>query len=170
MKLTDIQKEIIYNAIDSLLIKLESINESSSIEKIIQSGYYKRDSNNEKFLFDQNIPVLIDDSLSLKIDGFMKKHDGFREYQASLKVSNGIVDTKNNIEFKVITNTTSCDLLKWKVKNDNSSPQPRGEITDRTTYNNPESTAYIGTHYIECYAIKNNICVAKDRLYVVVRK
>lgn len=169
-ELTETQKEIINRAIDSILINFENINENTNIEKIINSGYYIRDCKSENFLFDQNIPVLIDDSLSLKIDGFIRKHDGFREYQASLKLSNGIVDTKNNIEFKAVINNTDCDLLKWKVKNDKSSPQPRGEISNKKTQNNPESTAYIGEHYVECYAIKNNICIAKDRLNVIVRK
>ncbi|MCX8485956.1 MAG: hypothetical protein ORN53_02045, partial [Crocinitomicaceae bacterium] len=74
------------------------------------------------------------------------------------------------INFRVIKNTTFSKLLKWKVKNDNNSPEPRGEITDNTTSQITEKTAYKGRHFVECYAIKDGICVAKDRIYVIVRK
>jgi hypothetical protein len=33
------------------------------------------------------------------------------------------------------------NLLKWKVMNYNNSNEPRGEIRDRTTSQNPEKTA-----------------------------
>jgi len=168
--LTDNQKLIINQAIDSILLSFETIDENKTIEKIVKSGYYERNGTKESFLFDQKIPVLLDDNFSIKIDGFIRKYDGFRDYQASLKVSNGVVDTKNSIEFKVISNSANCDILKWKVKNDNNSNEPRGEITDKTTSQNPEKTAYVGNHYVECYAIKNNICIARDRINVVVRR
>jgi Adenylyl/Guanylyl and SMODS C-terminal sensor domain len=169
-ELTDYQRELIYQSIDAVLISFENIDNTQEIEKVIKSGFYKRNGIKEQFLFDQKIPVLIDDNFKFKIDGYMKRHDGFREFQASLKVSNGIVDTKNSIEFKTIENNTNCNLLKWKVKNDNISNEPRGEITDRTTSQNPEKTAYLGNHYVECFAIKDGICVARDKLNVIVRK
>jgi hypothetical protein len=168
--LTNYQREIINQSIDSILISFENIDNLQDIEKVINSGFYKRNGTNEQFLFDQKIPTLTDSDLKFRIDGFMKKHNGFREYQASLKISNGIVDTKNSIEFKVVENNTNCDIIKWKVKNDNDSNEPRGEINDKTTSQNPENTAYIGTHFVESFAIKNGICIAKDKINVVVRK
>ncbi|MDO8658744.1 MAG: hypothetical protein Q7K55_08435 [Candidatus Levybacteria bacterium] len=30
----------------------------------------------------------------------------------------------------------------------------------------PESTEYVGDHYVECYAIKNNHCIAKSKVPV----
>lgn len=169
-ELTDYQREIINQSVDAVLNGFENIDTLQDIGKIIKSGFYKRNGTKEQFLYDQKIPILIDNDLNFKIDGFMKKHDGFRDYQASLKVSNGIVDTKNSIEFKVIENNTHCNLLKWKVKNDNNTNEPRGEISDRTTLQNPERTAYVGNHYVECFAIKDGICIAKDRINVIVRK
>lgn len=169
-KLTPTQKDLIYQAIDAVLIKMESINEFTKGEDIIQSGFYKRFGSSEKFLFDQKIPVQTDERLTFKIDGFIEKFDGFRKYHASLKGSSGIVDTKNSIEFKVTENDTRADLVKWKIRNDNSSAEIRGEISDRRTAQNPEKTAYLGQHYAECYAIKDNVCIAKDKVYVIVRR
>lgn len=168
--LTDYQRELINQSIDSVLISFENIDDLQDIEIVINSGFYKRNGIKEQFLFDQKIPTLIDNDLKFKIDGFIKKYDGFREFQASLKISNGIVDTKNSIEFKIVENNTNCNIVKWKVKNDNNSNEPRGEITDKTTSQNPEKTAYLGTHFVESYAVKDGICIAKDKINVVVRK
>ena len=137
---------------------------------IVKSGFYKRVSASEKFLFDQKIPVLIDDTVQLKIDGFVKDLSGFRDYKANLKLVRGVVDTKNKIDFKAVTNTTNHDILKWKVKNDNNCTEARGEITDHQTYVKPERTAFLGNHFVECYSIKNNVCIAKDMVNVVVRQ
>ncbi|MNP98397.1 hypothetical protein D3C85_110140 [compost metagenome] len=169
-ELTETERNLIHEAVDAILISFENIDNIDDVNKIVKSGFYKRASETETFLFDQRIPVLVDDNLQLKIDGFVKDLNGFREYKANLKLSGGVVDTKNKIDFKVVTNTTNHDVLKWKVKNDNLSRVPRGEITDHHTYCRPESTAYIGKHFVECYSIKGNVCVAKDNVEVVVRQ
>lgn len=164
------QRNLINQAVDAIIIAFEEADEYNTVKKIIKSGFYKRNGVSENFLFDQKIPVLTDDSKTFIADGFIEKFDGFRKFQASIKKSSGIVDTKNSIEFRITENNTNADIIKWKVKNDNSSAQPRGEITDRRTLQNPENTAYIGKHYVEAYAIKNNVCLAKDKVYVIVKK
>ncbi|WP_296684174.1 hypothetical protein [Flavobacterium sp.] len=169
-ELTDFQRELIYQSIDSVLISFENIDGIQDIENVINTGYYKRHGKNEQFLFDQKIPTLIDSDLTFKIDGFIKNLHGFRSFNARLTVTNGVVDTKNSIDFRVVKNNTSCNLFKWKVKNDANTPEPRGEITDNTSSKITEKTAYKGTHFVESYAIKDGICVAKDRINVIVRK
>lgn len=164
------ERSLIHQALDAILISFEKIDEINNINQLVKSGFYKRVSESEKYLFDQKIPILIDNSLQFKIDGFVKKFPGFREYKANLKNVRGIVDTKNEIDFKVISNNTNCDLLKWKVKNDNQIVEKRGEITDHSTRCNPEKTAYIGHHFVESYSIKNNVCIAKDMVDVIVRQ
>lgn len=168
--ITSSERELIHQAIDAILIAFEEINEQTNIKDIIQSGFYIRKSSMENFLFDQKIPILIDSDYTLLIDGFVEKLDGFRKYHANLKNAGGVVDTKNSIDFKVVTNNTNSQVLKWKVKNDNTCSEPRGEINDNKTSNNPEKTAFIGKHYVDCFAIKNNVCVARDRVNVIVRQ
>jgi hypothetical protein len=168
--LTERQKQLIIEAIDAILISFEDIDKYFSIEYLVNSGFYTRKSISENYLFDQNIPILIDDSLHLNVDGFVEKYDGFRRFRANLKIANGIVDNKNSIEFRIVENTTDADIMKWKIKNDNTSSQPRGEIIDDNKYQKVETTAYIGSHYVDCFAIKNNICVARDRVNVIVKK
>lgn len=126
-------------------------------------------SQKEKFLFDFGIPVLESEDLEFKIDGFIKSRDGYRGYRARLSQTNGVVDTKNNIDFRVVANDIKQATLKWKVKNDDDCREPRGEISHENTSSKNESTAYLGKHYVECYAILNNTCVAKSRADVIIR-
>ena len=62
------------------------------------------------------------------------------------------------------------DYYSWKVKNDDKCIQPRGEITDHHTMNTPEQTKYKGNHYVECYAIRNGVCVAISRQNVILHQ
>lgn len=169
-ELTENERDLIHQAVDAILIAFENIDNLDGTAQLFKIGFHKRVSDSEKFLFDQKIPVLIDDSMLFKIDGFVRKAEGFRDYKANLKYVGGIVNTKNSIDFKIITNNTNSEIVKWKVKNDNNSPELRGEITDFNTPGNPEKTAYIGHHLVECYSIKSNVCIAKDRVDVVVRQ
>lgn len=169
-ELNETQIELVHNAVDAVLIAFENINSEVDFNTILASGYYKRCGVSESFLFDQKIPMLIDESFEFKADGYVKNINGFRDYRASLKRVNGVVDTKNKIEFAVVNNDTNGDIIKWKVKNDNRCLEKRGEITDYHTLHNPESTAYYGNHFAECYSIKNGTCIAKDIVHVVVNK
>lgn len=169
-ELTEYERKIIHEAIDSILIQFEKITESTNFNNLISSGFYKRVGKNESFLFDQKIPTLIDNNLEFETDGFIEKESGFRHFVAKIKQLSGVVDTKNSIRFKLVKNGTNSDLIKWKVRNSDNSPEPRGEITDNRTLQNPEKTAYLGEHFAECYAIKNKECIARDNVKVIVKK
>lgn len=160
-KLTEEQKQKIIEARDCFLKKLEEFSENDSVETLINACFYKRVSNTEEFLFDSKIPVLTDEQYDFKIDGFIQKKDGYRDGWIS-KIFWSI-EFKRNIKFEIIGNKPQVDLFKWKVRNDDNSENPRGEITDNQTKNNPETTEFKGNHYVECYAILNNICVAKAK-------
>ncbi|GMQ58356.1 nucleotidyltransferase [Vallitalea sediminicola] len=61
------------------------------------------------------------------------------------------------------TTAHSYDKVLWKVRNVGEEAERRndirGQIKDRGTWIS-ENTLFNGSHYIECYLIKNNICVA----------
>ncbi|OZS43032.1 nucleotide-binding domain-containing protein [Photobacterium sanguinicancri] len=64
--------------------------------------------------------------------------------------------------------------IKWKVLNRGAEAQRkdciRGQILDDGGYNRRnESTSFKGEHVVECYAIKNGIVVAKDRIHVPIQ-
>lgn len=72
-----------------------------------------------------------------------------------------------------------CDMVKtncpqpykifWKVKNVGPEAerrnQLRGQIVEKGT-NLVERSNFFGNHYIECYIVKNEVCVAKTRIDV----
>jgi hypothetical protein len=64
--------------------------------------------------------------------------------------------------------------IEWKVLNRGQEAQRRncirGQIVrDRGNHQLKESTNFRGEHIVECYAIKNNIVVAKDRIDVPIQ-
>lgn len=160
-KFTEEQKEKIIQARDYFLIKLENFSEFDTIQNLLDVGFYKRFSDAEQFLFDLNIPCLTNDDYSFKICGEVQVRDGgFREYILD-KI--GLINIDRKIKFRICNAQPDVDLFKWKVKNDDYSDEPRGEITDNVTKNDPESTKFKGEHYVECFAILNNICVSRAR-------
>mgnify|MGYP001078843584 CR=1 FL=1 len=169
-QLTTEQKEKIKFARDGFLIKLENFRDSDSIKELLEIVFYHRKPL-EEFLFDSKIKTFIDDSLKFKIDGFVKPLTGFssgwlnQTPQLQKGLTRGQGKTRK-IEFSIRNNNTSADEYRWKVRNSDHCDKPRGEITLNQTKNNPESTEYVGNHYVECYAIKNGMCVARSKVPV----
>lgn len=159
-KLTHEEKEKIKQARDFFLIKLEEFSEDCDVAELLEAGFYERRSIAEKYLFDYRIPVFLEKEQLLKIKArVLPREGGFREKNLDAL---GVIEVDRKIEFRV-SGSHVPDLYKWKVKNDDRSPEPRGEITDHYTRNDPESTKYKGEHFVECYAIKKGICTARAR-------
>lgn len=159
--LTREQRERILQARDCFLKTLEELSDDETIGSLLNIGFYKRASASEQYLFDFDIPTLTDDTFSFEISGEVQERaGGFRRY---ILDAIGLIPIDRKIKFRVKSASPDVDLFKWKVKNDNSSPQPRGEITDHRTRNDPEHSKYIGDHYVECYAILGGVCVAKAK-------
>ena len=84
--------------------------------------------------------------------------------------------------FSIDTTISMPYTLLWKVKNNGNyaieNNSLRGEIyygnTLESFLDNPrsfkryENISFIGNHYVECYLIKNNKCVAKARFNVII--
>jgi len=159
------QREMVEQARDYVLKCLEEISDRDPIDVLLDVKFFRRACSSEEYLFDQGIPVLTDRDYSFNIRGHVQKRDGgFRGFILDLI---GRISIDRKINFRIEGSPPSVDIFKWKVKNADHSPQPRGEITDHHTRNDPEHSKYIGAHYVECYAILNNVCVAKARQNVM---
>ena len=159
--LTKQQREMVEQARDYILKRLEEITDYDSIGLLLDVKFYRRACSSEEYLFDQGIPVLTDKDYSFNIRGHVQKRDG--GFRGFILDRIGRISIDRKINFRIEGPPPSVDIFKWKVKNADHSPQPRGEITDHHTRNDPEHSKYIGEHYVECYAILNNVCVAKAR-------
>lgn len=165
--LTPLERRTVIQARDHFLIQLENLAGTSDIPNLLKPGFRERVGSAESFLFDQRVPVLIEDDAILRIEGFVLVRDGFRSFTLDAR---GLVSVDRRIRFSVVRPVSSVDLYKWKVRNDDSAPEPRGEITDNSTAHDPERTAYPGKHFVECYAIRADICVARARQNVELRR
>jgi hypothetical protein len=165
-ELSDSEKDVIIQARDFVLVTLENLSDDSAISCLLSGDLHKRASRTEEYLFDSKIPVFLERDKHIGIVGnVLARNGGFRPFILNML---GIIQIDRKIRFEARTvEEFEYDLLKWKVKNDDSCPQPRGEITDHRTRNDPESTKYKGSHFVECYAIRDNVCVARARQNVV---
>jgi hypothetical protein len=121
----------------------------------------------EQFLSDFGITENI--QYKIKVDARVIQ-DGWRPFL--LRGTSNFLRKKRKLEFFI----QDCKVpgnysIKWKVKNYGDeaieAEDLRGEITsDRGRGTKIENTKYTGRHYVECYAIQNSVCVAKDRIEV----
>jgi Adenylyl/Guanylyl and SMODS C-terminal sensor domain len=166
--LTEPQKQRIVQARDFFLATLEDLADQSDFTELLSGQARKRASRVEEYLFDSGIPVFLEPGEAVKIvANVLPRNGGFRGFILDRL---GLINIDRRIRFEArTTSTLHYDLIKWKVKNDDSSPEPRGEITDHQTRNDPESTLYKGAHFVVCYAIRDGVCVAKGHQAVVLR-
>lgn len=120
----------------------------------------------EQFLSDLRISK--DLQYSLTLDAQVEQA-GFRAF--FLKGSNFPLKKKRKLTFTASGNFPSSSELKWKVKNHDQEARDagdmRGEITDDKGFHTKiEHTKYTGSHYVECYAIIDGVCIAMDHLEV----
>ena len=68
-----------------------------------------------------------------------------------------------------------CDVpspfsIYWKVRNVGEiaerKKQVRGQIIKTDKEHQREHTNFYGPHFVECYIVKNGVCVARDRIDV----
>jgi hypothetical protein len=84
----------------------------------------------------------------------------------ALKSAGGKVDKQRELLFRVTrTDVPEPFQLFWKVRNHGAEAERvdglRGELMpDDGTRQRKESTLYTGFHYMECYIVKNGVCVA----------
>lgn len=136
--------------------KLKSSDENySAREKYIEDIFKQDLDNNYKFKIGCNVTQ----------KGYLQKTPLLELIQKS-----GILKTDKKLEF-YIKNITVPQPYKmyWKVRNfgQEAKNDLRGEITlDQGFETKTENTRYRGSHFVECYIIKDNICVARDKIEI----
>ena len=121
---------------------------------------------NEQFIEDL-FPVDITNVLKIECEvsqaGF--RTELLRKMLTKLKIKKSL---KFYIEY---TDVEPPYVVKWKVRNKGLIAKERnnfrGQILDDGGHGiRKESSDFEGEHYVECYLIKDNICVARDRIDV----
>jgi len=146
-----------------------TISTKSGRQTASATSIMKRDTN-EQFIEDFGIIEVIT-NYKLRIDALVMQ-DGFRPF--TLRDAPNFLRKRRKLLFfieKSKSNIPLDSVVYWKVKNKGEEAanigQLRGEITiDEGEWSKDERTAYEGVHYVECYAVKDKQCIAKDRIEV----
>ncbi len=125
----------------------------------------------ERFI-DRDFGFPIEPHYRLRIVGRVEPKDGFRAYELPMKGNR--VEKWRSLRFRVVECTVPPPYkIYWKVRNTGAEAaeigQLRGEIREDTgSHQHGESTKYRGSHYVECYVVKDGRVVARDRQPVFV--
>jgi hypothetical protein len=158
--------------------KTEKLAKSSSSVTFRASASWS----GEKFI-DQtpfNFPIAVQPAMTVRItarciglkEGVTFRRNGFRQFD--LGKNGNRVPKNRKLRFTANTNVSQPYKLLWKVRNGGdeaaSHNELRGEITEAAegSIERTETTSYTGTHYVECYIVKNGLVVAKNRQTVIV--
>ncbi len=137
------------------------------------SSFSGRARNTEQFLEqDLGIPIRIEPRYRFRIEGRVLRKAGFRHYP--LRTRGNKVGKHRTIRFTF----QRCEVpgpyqVFWKVRNFGDEAVRadciRGQIVaDEGLERKDEPTRYRGNHYVECYIVKNGVCVAMDRQPVII--
>ena len=138
---------------------------------VTQSAYMDsaRSFDNTEEFIENRVPV--DIMYSLRIDCKVTQN-GFRDFLLSIFLRDGGYLAHNkSLEFFVKRNDVPYPYqVWWKVRNVGSVAEKknliRGQIITGSNEKLRERTNFYGPHFVECYIIKNGICVARDRIDV----
>ena len=126
-------------------------------------------SDHEEFIEDK---YLVDIRYDLKVDCVITRN-GFREALLSALLAKGSrISRVRSLDFTFHTNAPEPYEVKWKARNVGVEAERRdclrGEIinSNRKNFVRHESADFLGPHYMECYIIKDNIVIARDRIDV----
>lgn len=115
---------------------------------------------------------LIDIAYDVKIDCEIKQ-DGFRQgLLRNFLMRKVRLKPQKSLRFYVVKISVPPPYsVKWKVTNrgDNAIKRNcvRGQIVeDKGSYEKKETTNFTGSHFVECYVIKDNVVVARDAIDV----
>jgi len=156
--------------IDTVLQKLFGSEQFSTPENRVLKEFSQYSYRNTEEFIEHMLSV--DIRYSLQIDCKVSQ-DGWRDFflLQFLRSGGGWLSRNKKLDFFI--KSTDCPppySIYWKVRNIGSEAERRDcirgqvSLTNRDHHN--ERTSFFGPHYVECYLVKNNVCVARSRIDV----
>jgi hypothetical protein len=123
----------------------------------------------ERFL-DRDLGIPFVGGHQVSMSGRVKLKKGFRAYRLSERSNQ--VEKQRDLVFEIHGCTAPGPYtVYWKVRNTGPEAERagalRGDIRHGASFHN-ESTLYTGRHWVECYIVQNDCCVARARQPVIV--
>lgn len=155
--------------------KAEALNAWS---EFFNNDYFlKTENNRAKYIYD-NTEEFIEDIYTLNIEHNVNieciiRQDGFRDISIKKILENEIRKcVPKNMKVIASINKKECpefDKIFWKVKNTGEEAEKRNNIRGQILNRGikiEENTIFNGKHYIECYLVKNEVCIGKGHVDV----
>ncbi|SEO09077.1 hypothetical protein SAMN05192574_105266 [Mucilaginibacter gossypiicola] len=147
--------------------KAEAVNEQRS--EASNTALVRFDQT-EQQITDLGIPVNMNPVYQVRMIGRVTKKTGFREYD--LNTQGNKVSTGRYINFRISRCTVPQPYqVYWKTLNRGNEAINhncvRGQVVSGGE-THQEPTSFRGNHYVECFIVKDGICVAKDRQSVII--
>jgi hypothetical protein len=141
---------------------------NKTIYSSFQLSSYDLRAPSEEFIdLDYSYPIRITNNL--KIEGLAKSPSNRRKYLTQTLFIGRGCSLKFYIDY---TDAVSDFRVFWKVRNRGKIAERksmlRGEIKESISIE--ETSDFFGSHFVECYIVKNNVCIAKDRIAVNIMK
>lgn len=181
-KIKDITEdsEDLYDVLQDIFGKKFPVPEDAAENKALEKNalFGKKIRYTEEFIEDK---FDVDIRYRLKIDCIVRQ-DGFRDKllrnilreKLPLKINKSLEFFITENEFDTLAKDDEDTLsyeIYWKVRNRGQEAIRRdcirGQIVkDKGKRKKKESTNFRGEHYVECYIVYKNVCVARDRIRV----
>lgn len=143
-----------------------------AIEEVKKSAYTFKDT--EQFIEDSEL-YSIDIRAWLKLECSVSQ-DGFRDnFLTRMLLSKMPLSPAKSMNFFIDNHSIKGEFtVLWKVLNRGPESERRdcirGQLVpDNGHKNKSEKTRFKGEHVVECYAIQNNVVIAKDRIRVPIQ-
>jgi hypothetical protein len=136
-------------------------------DPVTQTAAKERRAPGEEFLDEhRGIAVPTNRPHSVKVTCTVEEKQGFRA--GDLARLRHRVQKERTLLFDATTDTPPPYEAYWKVRNSGNEAQARGELRGEITRDDgnlskTETTRYRGSHWVECYIVKNGECVAATR-------
>ncbi|MBK0382874.1 hypothetical protein I5M32_07865 [Pedobacter sp. SD-b] len=127
-------------------------------------------NNTEQQIADLGFPLRINPVYRVRLNGRVDKKDGHRNYD--LNTQGNKVGKGRWITFSIKNvNVPQPYTIYWKTLNRGEYAMQtdciRGQIVPGGD-THKEPTSFKGNHFVECYIVKEGVCVAKDRQSVII--
>lgn len=118
------------------------------------------------------MPVNIQYSLSIDCKVSQK---GFRPmFLKHILQEKKFLGKRKTLEFEIANSDFDFDRnnhhIYWKIKNEGAVAIDknciRGQVVKTNSQSHRETTDFIGRHFVECYVVKNGVCVARAQIEV----
>lgn len=151
---------------DSDIDKLEKVAAVSE-----QVGAFSRYYGDTEVFIGDLVPV--EPSYELKLDCEVSRGDKLVGLLEEMRRTYTPLTLGCNLVFKGTTNTPEPYRVLWKVLNRGlvaaERDSIRGQIFPTERIWHRETTDFKGDHYVECYIVKDGVCVAKSRIDVPIK-